>query len=70
MLTYALQELSSKTLQEVQQETALTWASRFWAARALGLPDAEIEEYRHEACEHAALAGDIDLVRYLVRNRS
>lgn len=62
----ALQELAAKSLTEIQQETALTWAHRAWAAytyaaaandatsRQAWLADAV--ELEHEAIEHAALA--------------
>ena len=61
----AIAELQQKTLQQIQVETAYTWAYRASAARALGL-DADAIEYEHEALEHAALSGD-DTVLYTVR---
>ena len=65
-ITAATQELSKKTLHEVQHQNALTWAGRACAAKVLGLPAEEAHEYAHEALEHAALTGDDDLLR-LVR---
>ncbi len=53
----ALEELQHKTLLQVQQETALTWAGRACAAAQMGLHD-DAHEYAHEAIEHAALSGD------------
>lgn len=53
----ALEELQHKTLLQVQQETALTWAGRACAAAQMGLHD-NAHEYAHEAIEHAALSGD------------
>jgi hypothetical protein len=69
MVERAYAELNVKTLQQIQGETAHTWAARFFAARQLGRPAAECEEYRHEAIEHAALAGDLGLVRFLLAPR-
>jgi len=65
MVGRAFEELSVKTLRQIQQDTALTWAARFYAALRMGIPADETEELRHEAVEHAALAGDIDLVQTL-----
>ena len=61
----AQQELAVKTLQQIQQDTALLWAARFFAARATGLP-IEAEDFRQEAIEHGALAGDLDLFSFLL----
>lgn len=64
----ALNELASKTLGEIQHDTAIKWAWRAWAAyeharraksakvRTRWLTDAS--EYEHESIEHAALAAD------------
>jgi len=52
----AIDELSVKSLADIQVETALTWAGRACAASHMGrLADAV--EYAHEAIEHAALSG-------------
>ena len=63
----ALQELSTKTLQQIQVETAYTWAYRAWAAYRLStqqfVPWAiDAREYEHEAIEHAALADDPEVL--------
>jgi hypothetical protein len=65
MVWRAQQELAAKTPQQIHQETAISWAARFLAARSMSL-HGETEDYRHEAIEHAALAGDLDLVSYLL----
>ena len=62
----ALDELSRKSLHQVQIETAVKWAGRACAAAMLGRPN-DAEEYAHEAIEHAALAGDLHLLQ-AVRN--
>jgi hypothetical protein len=63
----AIEELKTKSYNDVQTETAYKWASRACAAYAL-LLSAEFakkvafwtmaEEYGHEAIEHAALTAD------------
>lgn len=53
----AFSELRSKTLKQIQVETAYKWAGRACAAALMGLHD-DAEEYAHEAIEHAALSGD------------
>jgi len=63
MIRAAQREVDSTTLQEIQQATALTWAARYVAAAKRRYANAE--EYRHEALEHAALAGDLDLIQWL-----
>lgn len=60
----ALEELQQKTLEDVQIETALTWAGRACAARQLGRL-AEAVEYAHEAIEHAALSGHDDTLHHV-----
>jgi hypothetical protein len=57
-------DISSKTLAQIQEDTAWTWASRA-AACYEKLKETgdwkwktDAEEYRHEAVEHAALIGD------------
>ena len=57
----ALEELQQKPIEQIQRETALTWAFRAWAAKQLGLGHDAIE-YEHEAIEHAALTGDDELL--------
>lgn len=61
----ALTELTTKSLVQIQVETAFTWAYRAWAANELGLVR-DFCEYEHEAIEHAALTGD-DGVLHAVR---
>lgn len=58
----AMSELHQKTIETVQQETAITWAGRALASYALYMETGEIHrlldasEYEHESLEHAALA--------------
>jgi hypothetical protein len=60
----ALEELKTKTLDQIQRETAIKWAGRALAARQLGLENndqqllSDSNEYVHEALEHAALVED------------
>jgi len=49
-------ELQTKTLNDIQVETAKTWAGRACVAASIGLKQDAIE-YAHEAIEHAALSG-------------
>lgn len=56
-------ELTDRSLRQVQVETAMTWAGRAIAARMMGSPD--MVEYAHEAVEHAALTGDVNLLEAL-----
>ena len=66
-------ELSQKSLDDIQVETAKTWGARaaiayVWAKKELHneakwLSDAK--EYLHEALEHAALSDDDDLVHQI-----
>lgn len=71
----ALQELASKSLAQIQQETAYTWAYRAWAARYLAKQykargdwanllklTSDATEYEHESLEHAALSGNDDVL--------
>lgn len=60
-LKAGIAELSSKHLNDIQVETAITWCNRACAAMHLNLPD-DAREYAHEAVEHAGLSGDISLV--------
>ncbi len=62
----AMDELSQKSLMQIQCETAITWAYRAWAAYQMQKP-LDAVEYAHEAVEHAALCGD-DMVLTTVRN--
>lgn len=62
----ALRELQTKTLNQIQVETALKWAGRACAAATYGLWHDAVE-YAHEAIEHAALSGKDSLLRE-VRN--
>lgn len=61
-VTHALSELSHKSLRQIQFETAMTWYGRAIAAATLG-KTADAIEYAHESIEHAALSGDIGLLR-------
>lgn len=61
-ITKASLELASKCINQIQVETALTWAGRACAAASLGL-HADAREYAHEAIEHAALSGHDALLR-------
>ena len=67
----ALNELSQKTLEQIQTETAIKWAYRAWAAytfanghmingrrEMMSAATHNAAEYEHEAIEHAALCGD------------
>lgn len=70
----AVAELHHKTIEAVQQETAVTWAGRAAAAYHLYVQGGHLqmlldaEEYHHEALEHAALVssdpGVLDQVRH------
>jgi hypothetical protein len=62
----ALDELSRKTLRQIQCETAVKWAYRAWAARRMSY-EFDAIEYSHEAVEHAALSGDGQMLA-IVRN--
>lgn len=77
--TAAIQELQAKSIQQIQIDTAITWAHRAWAARQLARTEMDAGhnadayrlaqdsgEYEHEAIEHAALSED-DSVLALVR---
>jgi len=64
----AVAELQAKTLEQIQRETAVTWAYRAHAAKLLQRPK-DYCEFEHEALEHAVLCGDdrvIAVVRYIV----
>lgn len=66
-LANAIVELRSKSLQDIERETAVRWAERAVAAYSLGYDEAD--EYAHEALEHAGLSGDdvlLDWVRQQV----
>ncbi len=71
LLAQARADLATKTLAEINRETAMLWGARALVAlaryretgNANWLRDAT--EYRHEAVEHAALSGDDGLVTYL-----
>ena len=72
----ALGELSVKSLEQIQTETARAWARRCWAAKQLA-QDAQARgdwaafarftrdstEYCHESLEHAALSGNDNLLQ-------
>lgn len=61
-VTQALTELSNKPLRQIQLETAMVWYGRAVAAAMLN-KQADAIEYAHEAIEHAALSGDVALLR-------
>lgn len=66
----AIKELSDKSYEEIQEETAMKWAARSYVAfEAVLRSDNKkdqmgwfqiAEEYRHEALEHAALVENAD----------
>lgn len=60
-ITSAMSELATKSLHQIQVDTALKWAGRAIVAVRLGLLD-DAHEYAHEAIEHAALTGDDKLL--------
>lgn len=62
----ALEELKSKSLNEIQVETAVKWAGRAIAAKISNRPDKEVTEFAHESVEHAALSGN-DLLLKSIR---
>lgn len=59
----ALTELAGKDIRQIQVETAAKWCGRALAARIMGLPERDVTEFAHEAVEHAALAGDDEVLR-------
>lgn len=54
-LDKAYQDVTSKTLTQIQYETAWTWTARACAAARLGKAS-DAREYAHEGLEHAALS--------------
>lgn len=60
-LDKARRELLSKSLHDIQCETALVWCARACVAAEMGL-DHDATEYAHEAIEHAALCDDDTLL--------
>jgi hypothetical protein len=62
-------ELGTKSLRDIQIETAYTWGARFIAARSRYLAGKDVRwlhdavEYEHEAIEHAALA-ELDMAAF------
>jgi hypothetical protein len=74
----ALQELSSKSIKDIQIETAEKWAYRTWAAKRIALLalnrsdqathlafTLDANSYCDEALEHAALSGDDTVLAYV-----
>lgn len=57
-----LLELREKSLKKIQTETAIKWTGRAAAAASMGLMHDAIE-YAHEGIEHAALSGNLALLR-------
>lgn len=58
----ALNELESKSLDQIQYETAINWCGRACAAVVLG-KFTDAREYAHEAIEHAALSKTTGLLQ-------
>lgn len=58
----AITELRQKSLQQIQRDTTIRWMQRGIAAQALGLHPIEVDEYFHEAIEHASLTRDAELL--------
>ena len=56
-----LRDVQAKTLTEIQVETAYVWAGRACAAASMHMHD-DAREYAHEAIEHAALSGHMDVL--------
>lgn len=56
-LDKAYQDVSTKTLSQIQYETAWTWTARACVAAAHLGNMADAREYAHEGLEHAALSG-------------
>jgi len=60
----AAAELQTKTIEDVQRATAITWGGRALAAYALFEQTGDVrrlcdaEEFAHESMEHGSLAGD------------
>lgn len=63
-VAHAREELSEKTLRQVQYDTAFKWAGRALVAGKMGLME-DAHEYAHEAAEHAALTGDAKLLAHI-----
>lgn len=57
-ITKAQAELATKSLKQIQAETAKVWCGRACAASSAK----DATEYAHEAIEHAALCGDDNLL--------
>lgn len=66
----AIREVQTKSDKDIETETAYKWASRAIACYLLYKKTGDMqfflrgEEYRHEAIEHGALAGD-DVLRVI-----
>ena len=64
----AIEEIQSKTNEQIEEETARKWGARACGCYALGIKAEAVgdkllwlirgEDFRHEALEHAALIGD------------
>lgn len=71
----ALDEVTQKTEQQVEEETAYKWASRAIACYLLYRRTAKVDwllqgdSYRHEAIEHAALVKDEGQVLRIVMQK-
>lgn len=68
----ARSELESKSLLDIEEETAKTWGARAAAAFQLAKETTgeirtkwimDAENYRQESLEHAAMTGDIEFIR-------
>ena len=60
----AASELQRAPLKTIQIQTAIKWGGRAIAAQTMRRTQ-DAHEYAHEALEHAALAGDSDLLTLL-----
>lgn len=65
-ITEGMREVATKTMLQVQRETAVKWAGRACAAAMQNKHD-DAHEYAHESVEHAALSGDDALLREIRR---
>jgi len=63
-LSNAFAELKTKSLRDIQMETARIWCARACAAAQMGML-VDAVEYAHESVEHAALSGDDVLLAHV-----
>lgn len=62
----AQREVATKSLREIQAETAVKWCARAVAAQGLGA-DSDAKEYAHEALEHSVLCSDDRVLTFVRR---